>query len=93
MFNIIYFNISSLIIFVDKFCDLDIIANGVLFFSAGAEPVSITTSFCLYELAVNEHVQDKLRAEINIAKRNHGEQITNDFLVDLHYADMVIDGT
>lgn len=71
---------------------MDIIANATLFFSAGADPVAIASSFCLYELALNEHIQDKLRAEINLAKENHGEHITNDFLVDLHYANMVIDG-
>lgn len=71
---------------------MDIIANAVFFFSAGADPVAIACSYCLYELALNVCVQDKLRAEINLAKDKHGEFITNDFLMDLHYTNMVIDG-
>lgn len=79
-------------LFADKFTDLDIIANAILLFSAGADTVSITTSFCLYELALNRDVQDKLRAEINIAKNKYDGKFTNDFLMDLQYADMVLNG-
>lgn len=79
-------------IFADKFTDSDIIANAILLFSAGTDTVSITTSFCLYELALKRDIQDKLRAEINRAKIKYDGKFTNDFLMDLQYAEMVLNG-
>lgn len=71
---------------------MDIIANAIMMFFAGAEPVAITLSLCLYELALNKDVQDKLRTEINLAREKHDEKLDNDFLVELHYAEMVLNG-
>jgi cytochrome P450 family 6 len=82
------FNIS----FADKFTDADIIANAILMFTAGSETVSSMLSFCLYELALNKEIQDKLRAEIWTAKAKHDGQLNNDYLVDLHYTNMVLEG-
>lgn len=78
--------------FAEKFIDLDIIANATLMFTAGAETVSVTLSYCLYELALNSDIQNKLRDEINLTNEKYGGQFTNEFLMDLHYADMVLDG-
>lgn len=61
-------------------------------FMAGAEPVSLTLSLCLYELAVNKEIQRRLRTEINSARDRHGGELNNEFLSDLHYAEMVING-
>lgn len=77
---------------VDEFCDLDIIANAILLFTAGAEPISITTSLCLYELAVNKHVQDRLRDNIITAQKKSSGKITSEFLSELYYADMIMNG-
>jgi len=71
---------------------MDIISNAILMYFAGAEPVSDTLAFCLYELAMNKHIQDKLREHINRTKEKHGGQFSNDYLMDLHYADMVFIG-
>lgn len=62
-----------------------------MMFLAGFEPVSSTLSVCLYELALNQHVQDKMRDEMNSKLKEHG-QMNNDFLMDLHYTDMVLTG-
>jgi len=59
---------------------------------AGAEPVSDTLGFCLHELAMNKHVQDKLCKHINTKKVEHCGEFTNDYLIILHYADMVLTG-
>ncbi|XP_060837497.1 probable cytochrome P450 6a13 [Rhopalosiphum padi] len=77
----------------EKFTEMDIISNAILMYLAGAEPVSDTLAFCLYELAMNKHVQDKLREHINKTKEKHGDEFSNDYLMDLHYADMVITET
>lgn len=71
---------------------MDIVANAVLLFTAGFETVALTLSFCLYELALNKNIQNKLRKHIRSIKEKHGGQLNNDFLVDLHYAEMVLDG-
>jgi len=60
-------------------------------FLAGYETVSSTLSFCLYHLALNQDVQNKIRDEMNSKLKQHGK-INNDFLVDLHYTDMVLAG-
>ncbi|VVC31925.1 Hypothetical protein CINCED_3A000677 [Cinara cedri] len=77
----------------EKFTDLDIISNAILLFTAGAETVSVTAAFCLYELALNRDIQNKLRDEINSKNEKYGGQFTNEFLMDLHYADMVLEET
>lgn len=60
-------------------------------FLAGFESVSSTLSFCLYQLAFNQHIQDKIRDEMNSKLEQH-EKLNNDFLMDLHYTDMVLAG-
>jgi len=65
----------------------------MLLFTAGSETVTATASFCFYELALNKNIQDRLRAEIISSKIKYGEQLnSNEFLENLHYADMVLDG-
>ncbi|KAF0748798.1 putative cytochrome P450 6a13 [Aphis craccivora] len=73
----------------DGFTEQDIVANAILMFLAGFEPVSSTLSFCLYQLAINQNIQDKMRDEMNSKLKEHGH-MNNDFLMDLHYTDMVL---
>jgi len=61
-------------------------------FIAGSDPVSTTLAFCLHELAINTHIQDKLRRHILATKEKHDGKFNNDYLVNLNYADMVIAG-
>lgn len=75
-----------------QFCELDIIGNAILLFAAGSETVTYTASYCLYELAMNKDIQSRLRAEIISVKEKYNGELNNDFLMDLHYADMVLDG-
>lgn len=76
----------------DKWTDIDIIANAILMFVAGSETVSTLTCFCLYELALNKEVQDRLREEIVTTKAKYGGNMNNDFLTDLRYMNMVLEG-
>ncbi|XP_050527991.1 uncharacterized protein LOC126898087 [Daktulosphaira vitifoliae] len=68
----------------------DIIANAFLMFFAGFETISSTISFCLYELALNESIQNCVREELIQQRAKHNNQISSDFLSDLHYLNMVI---
>lgn len=61
-------------------------------FTAGSETVSSMLSFGLYELALNKEIQDKLRAEICSMKAKHDGQLNHSYLMDLTYANMVLDG-
>uniref|UniRef100_A0A2H8TQ99 Cytochrome P450 6a2 n=1 Tax=Melanaphis sacchari TaxID=742174 RepID=A0A2H8TQ99_9HEMI len=73
----------------NEFTEQDIVANAILLFLTGFEPVSSTLSFCLYQLALNQHIQNRMRDEMNSKLKEYG-QMNNDFLVDLHYTDMVL---
>jgi len=61
-------------------------------FAAGFETVSSAVSYCLYELALNKHVQDRVRQEIQLKLSKNDGQINHEFLMDLNYLDMVIAG-
>lgn len=61
-------------------------------FAAGFETVSTALSFCLYELALKPHIQDRVREEITSKLSENNGAINNDFLVDLNYLDMVLAG-
>lgn len=49
-------------------------------------------AFTLYELALNQDVQDKLREEIKEVTSRHNGNISYDAMVDMKYMDMVISG-
>lgn len=76
----------------DKFIEADIISNAILMFVSGSGTVCATLSFCFYELALNKHVQDKLRQEITSKKAKHGGQFNQDYVMDLQYTIMVLNG-
>ncbi|XP_025192941.1 cytochrome P450 9e2-like [Melanaphis sacchari] len=75
----------------NKWTEMDIIGNAILLFVAGSETVSTLICFCLYELALNKDIQDRLREEIVTTKAKHGGQLSYDFLNDLHYINMVLE--
>lgn len=68
----------------------EITAQAFLFFVAGFESSSTTMVNCLYELAMNPDIQEKLRTEI---KRVCGDgKLTYDTVSSVEYLNMVIDG-
>lgn len=80
---------------IQKTCwdDDDVTAQCYLFLFAGSENTSTLLSFTLYELMVNQAVQERLVAELDEAKgRLNGEAVTYDVLTRLRYLDMVISG-
>lgn len=75
-----------------KFEETDIVANAFIMFVAGFETTSTAMSFCLYELALKKHIQDRVREEMNATKAKHNGELNNEFLADLHYLEMVLAG-
>ncbi|XP_069702398.1 probable cytochrome P450 6a14 [Periplaneta americana] len=73
---------------------LDVMAaQAFVFFLAGFETSSTTMTFCLYELAVNQDIQERLREEINsVLEKNDGE-ITYDSIFEMEYLDKVVNET
>lgn len=71
----------------------EIAAQCLVFFVAGFETSSSTSSFVLYSLALNPDIQDKTREEIQKVLQKHGGQLTYEAMSDMKYLQMVIDET
>ncbi|EAA07732.1 AGAP002865-PA [Anopheles gambiae str. PEST] len=71
----------------------ELAAQAFVFFLAGFETSSTTQSFCLYELAKNPDIQERLREEINRAIAENGGEVTYDVVMNIKYLDNVIDET
>lgn len=78
--------------FAVNFEETDIIANAFFMFAGGFETVSTAMTFCLYELALQKCIQDRVRDEMIVTKAKHGGELNNEFLTDLHYLEMVLAG-
>lgn len=70
----------------------EIAAQAFVFFLAGFETSSTTLAYCLYELAMNQEIQNKARGEIRNAFKKHGGQFTYEMMADLTYVDQVLHG-
>lgn len=79
-------------IFLEKFKESQIVANAFVMFSAGFETVSTAVSFCLHELALKKHIQDKVRDEFKLKISKFNGIMNSDFLSELNYMDMVVAG-
>jgi len=64
-----------------------------MFFFAGFETSSLTLSNTLYELALNQKIQDSLREEIDEAYAKHEGDLTYDTIKEMNYLDKVVKGT
>ncbi|KAF2887153.1 hypothetical protein ILUMI_19020, partial [Ignelater luminosus] len=68
-------------------------AQAFNFFVAGYETSSTTMTFCLFELASNPDVQQKIREEIQEVLVKYNGEITYDALGEMKYMGQVIDET
>lgn len=75
-----------------SFSIVDITSQVFLFFIAGFETSSTTTSYALYELAKNPRVQEKLRKEIDTVLEKHDGKITYEAVMEMQYLTLVIEG-
>lgn len=71
----------------------EVAAQAMIFFAAGFETSSTTMTFCLYELASNQEIQQKVRDEINQVLAKHDGKITYDAIMDMKYMNQVVDET
>jgi len=50
-------------------------------------------TFCTYELALNQDIQDRLREEIEEVLENYNGEVTYDAIAEMKYLDMVLNET
>lgn len=70
----------------------EVVAQSFVFFLGGFETSSTTLMFCLYELAVNQEVQDKARKEILETLEKYDDKITYESLSEMNYLEQCING-
>lgn len=70
----------------------EVTAQCFLFFIAGFETSSSTSTFVLYNLALHLDIQEKLRNEIKTVIEKHDNKITYEAMNEMKYLSMVIDG-
>lgn len=70
----------------------EIAANVFVFFFAGFETSSTAMAYCLYELALNPDIQQRVRAEISLVNEKHNGNSTYSGLVEMTYLEQVING-
>ncbi|KAL3280179.1 hypothetical protein HHI36_017679 [Cryptolaemus montrouzieri] len=71
----------------------ELAAQAFIFFIAGFETSSSAMSFCLYELATNKDIQDKVREEILQTLKAHGNKLNYDAVGEMKYLDKVLSET
>lgn len=67
-------------------------AQSFVFFLAGFETSSTTMTFCLFELAANQEIQDRLRREVNDMLRRYDGEMTYEGVMEMPYMDKVVNG-
>lgn len=74
------------------FTDTVVAANAYVFFAGGYETNINTLIYCLYELALNPSIYEKLRNEVDSVKETNGGVLTFEATKELVYLDAVISG-
>lgn len=70
---------------------LEAAAQAYVFFLAGFETSSTTATYCLYELAQHQDIQNEVRKEIDKIFKKHGE-LTYDAVNEMTYLHKVVNG-
>lgn len=70
----------------------ELAAQSFIFFLAGYETSSTTISFCLFELAMNQDVQEKLREEVNKVLEEYNGETSYEAISKMTYMDKCVSG-
>lgn len=70
----------------------EMFAQTFVFFAAGFETSSSTLTFCMYEIAKNPEIQEKVHSEIDNVLEKHDGKITYDAVSEMKYLENCIDG-
>ena len=69
-----------------------IAAQSFVFFLAGYETSSTTLTFCMYELSMNEDVQEQARKDAKESIEKHDGEFSYEAVNNMHYLDQCING-
>ncbi|KAG5669769.1 hypothetical protein PVAND_000063 [Polypedilum vanderplanki] len=75
---------------VGRISHTDMLAACFVFFVAGFETSSTALAYALYELAVNQELQDRTRDEIEKVLSNYDGKVTYEALMNMNYPGQVI---
>jgi hypothetical protein len=67
-------------------------AQAFIFFLGGFETSSATITFCLYELSLQQDIQNRLWEEINDVLQKHDGKLTYEGIQEMEYLDKVVSG-
>ncbi|XP_055613818.1 probable cytochrome P450 6a14 [Uranotaenia lowii] len=70
----------------------EIVSHSLIFFIAGYENATVIMALCLYELALNQEIQDKARENIRQILAKHGS-VSYDALLKMKYLENCINET
>ncbi|KAI2473974.1 hypothetical protein C4B38_000067 [Diabrotica virgifera virgifera] len=73
--------------------DDEMASQAFLFFTAGFETSSMSSSLTLFELGQHQDVQDKIREEINAVLKKHDDKISYDVLKEMKLLDQAFNET
>ncbi|KAF5301578.1 hypothetical protein FQR65_LT08883 [Abscondita terminalis] len=65
----------------------EIAAQCFIFFFAGYETTSSAITFCLYEISLNEELQEKAREEVRTVHAKHNGEFNSEAIGELSYVD------
>ncbi|KAF5285604.1 hypothetical protein FQA39_LY16573 [Lamprigera yunnana] len=71
----------------------ELAAQVFIFFSAGFETTSTTLCLCLFELSLNNDVQENVRKEILSTLEKNGNEISFDVIAEMKYMTQVVEET
>jgi len=69
-----------------------IAAHVFVFLLTGFETSLTTLKFCLYELAMNPNIQERIRNEIDTVLERHGGNVTYESVFEMEYLEKFVDG-
>lgn len=70
----------------------EIVAQTFIFFAGGFETSSTTLTFCVYELAKNPEIQQRVHDEIDQVLKSTNGRITYDSILAMKYLESCLDG-
>uniref|UniRef100_A0A146M9X5 Cytochrome P450 6a2 n=1 Tax=Lygus hesperus TaxID=30085 RepID=A0A146M9X5_LYGHE len=70
-----------------------LVSNAFVFFLAGFETTASTMSYCMYELAMNQDVQEKLYEEVATVLKKHDGEPSYNAMQEMNYLEQVISET